>query len=52
MYVSIFSKMAYENNYNWTLGENKPNQTQFHYPVFSTKIFGFLNKVFAKKRRK
>jgi len=25
MNVSIFSKMAYENNHNWTLGENKPN---------------------------
>jgi hypothetical protein len=29
MNVSIFSKMAYENKHNWTLGENKPNQTQF-----------------------
>jgi hypothetical protein len=29
MNVSIFSKMAYENNHNWTLGENKPNQSQF-----------------------
>jgi len=27
--VSIFSIMAYENIYNWTLGQNKPNQTQF-----------------------
>jgi len=25
MNVSIFSKMAYENIANWTLGENKPN---------------------------
>ena len=25
MNVSIFSKMDYENKYNWTLGENKPN---------------------------
>ena len=25
MNVSIFSKMAYENKFNWTLGENKPN---------------------------
>jgi hypothetical protein len=25
MNVSIFSKMAYEYKYNWTLGENKPN---------------------------
>jgi len=29
MNVSIFSKMAYENKHNWTLGENKPKQTQF-----------------------
>ena len=26
--VSIFSEMAYENIQNWTLGENKPKQTQ------------------------
>jgi len=25
MNVSIFSKMAYEYKYNWTLGENKQN---------------------------
>jgi len=25
MNVSIFSKMAYENKSNWTLGESKPN---------------------------
>jgi hypothetical protein len=25
MNVNIFSKMAYENKSNWTLGENKPN---------------------------
>jgi len=29
MNVSIFSQMDYENKYNWTLGESKPNQTQF-----------------------
>jgi len=29
MNVNIFSQMAYENKSNWTLGENKPNQTQF-----------------------
>jgi hypothetical protein len=28
MNVSIFSQMAYENKSNWTLGENKPKQTQ------------------------
>jgi hypothetical protein len=27
--VSIFSKMVYENKSDWTLGENKPNQSQF-----------------------
>jgi len=25
MNVGIFSKMAYENKSNWTLGQNKPN---------------------------
>jgi len=25
MNVNIFSKTAYENKCNWTLGENKPN---------------------------
>jgi len=25
MNLSIFSQMAYENNSNWTLGQNKPN---------------------------
>ena len=29
MNVSIFSQKAYENFCDWTLGENKPNQTQF-----------------------
>jgi hypothetical protein len=29
MNVSVFLHMAYENKHNWTLGENKPNQTQF-----------------------
>jgi len=27
--VSIFLKMSYENKSNWTLGQNKPKQTQF-----------------------
>jgi len=27
MNLSIFSKMDYENKSNWTLGENKPNQS-------------------------
>jgi len=29
MNVNIFSQKDYENKSNWTLGENKPNQTQF-----------------------
>jgi len=29
MSVSIFSQIDYENKHNWTLGENKPNQSQF-----------------------
>ncbi len=29
MNVSIFLQKAYENKSNWTLGENKPNQSQF-----------------------
>ena len=28
MNVSVLLKMAYENKHNWTLGKNKPNQTQ------------------------
>jgi len=28
MNVSIFPTKAYENKSNWTLGENKPKQTQ------------------------
>jgi len=34
MNLSFCKKMAYENKYNWTLGENKPNQTQFFTPLF------------------
>jgi len=30
MNISIFSQKAYENFCDWTLGENKPNQTQFY----------------------
>ena len=29
MNVSKVLEMAYENKHNWTLGENKPNQSQF-----------------------
>jgi len=25
MNISVYSKMAYENKHNWTLGQNKPN---------------------------
>ncbi len=29
MNVSIYLQTAYENKSNWTLGQNKPNQSQF-----------------------
>jgi len=29
MNVSFVLTKNYENKFNWTLGENKPNQTQF-----------------------
>jgi hypothetical protein len=29
MNVINLSQMAYENKRNWTLGQNKPNQSQF-----------------------
>jgi len=29
MNVNIYNTMDYENKHNWTLGQNKPNQTQF-----------------------
>ena len=29
MNLSVYLEKAYENKSNWTLGENKPNQTQF-----------------------
>jgi len=29
MDVNIYYTEVYENKSNWTLGENKPNQTQF-----------------------
>jgi hypothetical protein len=35
MNVSIFSQMAYEYKHNWTLSENKPNQTQFRRFIYS-----------------
>ncbi len=28
MNVSILLQMDYENKHNWTIGQNKPNQTQ------------------------
>jgi hypothetical protein len=33
MNVSIFSKMAYENKSNWTLGQNKPNSNPISKPA-------------------
>ncbi len=37
MNVSIFSQKDYENISDWTLGENKPNQTQFLYQLCKNK---------------
>jgi len=48
MNVSIFSQMAYENKSNWTLGENKPNQTQFPKSPNECKLT--YNKGLQKKR--
>ncbi len=31
MNVTSFYALDYENKYNWTLGENKPNQSQFYF---------------------
>ncbi len=36
MNVSIFSQKVYENISDWTLGENKPNQTQFQPQLYKT----------------
>ncbi len=49
MNVSIFSQMTYENKSNWTLGENKPNQTQFPKSTNECKLI--YNKGLQKKRR-
>ena len=32
MNENLFATKDYENISDWTLGENKPNQTQFHLP--------------------
>jgi len=37
MNVSNFLEMAYKNKSNWTLGENKPKQTQFQRPISAPK---------------
>jgi len=49
MNVSIFSKKAYENKHNWTLGENKPKQSQF--PKSQNECKLTYNKGLQKKRR-
>jgi len=49
MNVSIFSKKAYENKHNWTLGENKPKQSQF--PKSQNECKLAYNKGLQKKRR-
>jgi len=48
MNVSIFSKTDYENIANGTLGENKPNQTQF--PKSQNECKLNFNKGLQKKR--
>ena len=40
MNVSIYLQMAYENKHNWTLSENKPNQTQFQKGGLHGYMFG------------
>jgi len=42
--------MAYENNHNWTLGENKPKQTQFKPNFLKAKMN--VNLLIAKDYRK
>ncbi len=48
MNVSIFSQKAYENINDWTLGENKPNQTQFQCQLCENKPKS--NPISAQKR--
>ena len=48
MNVSVFLKMTYENKSNWTLGKNKPNQTQFQKSQNECKLT--YNKGLQKKR--
>ena len=49
MNANTFSKMAYENKYDWTLSKNKPNQSQFSTP----KLRPFASvKKHAKKSKK
>jgi len=52
MNVSIFSKMAYENKSNWTLGENKPNSNpiQTQSPKSQNEYKLNYNKGLQKKR--
>ncbi len=49
MNVSILSQKDYENKSNWTLGENKPNQSQF--PKSQNECKLTYNKELQKKRR-
>ncbi len=51
MNVSIFSKMAYENKSNWTLGQNKPNSNPIKPNLKRDKmsINSFITKDYRKK---
>jgi len=42
MNVKPYNTTYYENIANWTLGENKPNQTQFPNPHFCTHFFEYF----------
>jgi len=55
MNVNIYTRMDYENNSNWTLGENKPNsnpiQTQFkpNFKRAKMNVNSFITKDYRKK---
>ncbi|MEE9370566.1 MAG: hypothetical protein V3W45_03745 [Sedimentisphaerales bacterium] len=48
MNITSATTKDYENKYDWTLGENKPNQTQFQYQICENKPKS--NPISAQKR--
>jgi len=50
MNVGIFSKMAYENKSNWTLGQNKPNSNPIkpNFKKAKMNINAFITKDYRK----